>query len=188
MTHAELVIIAERWLLNAKSCGFVFRELHHFGSPEIPDALGFEPGNGCEQGTILVECKASRADFLSDAKKTFRKRSEAGVGAYRFYLSPTGIIQPEDLPEKWGLVWVGKRGKAQQMVGPKGNAWSHSGGDFHFAHRNLDAEWSMMASALRRLHIREVLPLIYDRPFEKTGKDGTSVRRHRKHQRTLVLI
>lgn len=165
MNHAELVAIAECWLLKSKSCGFVFRELRHVGSPEIPDALGFKPGNGCDHGSILVECKVSRADFLNDAKKAFRMRSESGVGAYRFYLCPSGIIHPEDLPEKWGLVWVDKRGKAQQVTGPKGNAWSHSGKDFHFAHRNLAAEWSMMTSALRRLHIHEVLPLIYDNPF-----------------------
>ncbi len=175
MTHADLVVIAERWLIKSKGCGFVFRELHHVGSPEIPDAIGFKPGSGYEHGSILVECKASRADFLADAKKAFRKRSESGVGAYRFYLSPAGVIKPEDLPARWGLIWVNERGKATQVVGPKGNCFSFSGADFHFSQRDLAGEWGMMTSALRRLHLREVLPLIYDNPFaEKNRTKPTS--------------
>lgn len=166
MTHAELVKIAEKWLLRTRKCAFAFTELSTINS-ETPDAIGFRDGQ-----SILVECKVSRSDFLSDAKKLFRRNPEIGVGAYRFYLCPAGLIRPEDLPPRWGLVWVNEKGKTRQVVGPKGNAWGYSGRAFVFSERNIQAEMTMMASALRRLHLRGVLPMIYEQP---TGVTWASV-------------
>lgn len=77
--------------------------------------------------SLLVECKASRTDFLSDAVKPSREntggenpgkagelpsskravkppRKTAGLGAYRFYMAPTSLLAPEELPEGWGLL------------------------------------------------------------------------------------
>ena len=69
MTHDQLVARAKHWLLNTYGCGFAFAELTACtNSGEIPDAIGFKYGH-----SILVECKTSRSDFLSDKKKTFRK-------------------------------------------------------------------------------------------------------------------
>lgn len=156
-THKELVKIAEKWLLGTRKCSFAFTELVCLATSEIPDAIGFRG-----DGSILVECKASRADFLADKKKIFRRNSWMGMGAYRFMLCPEGVIQPSDLPEKWGLIWVNGKGKARQIVGPKGNCWSYSGTDFHHAERSIQGEMGLMMSALRRLHLRGVLPLIYE--------------------------
>jgi hypothetical protein len=160
MNHDDLVKVAEKWLLGTRKCSFAFTELACLSTSEIPDAIGFRDGQ-----SILVECKTSRADFFADAKKYFRRNSYMGVGTYRFYLCPEGVIKPEDLPEKWGLVWVNEKGKPRQVIGPKGNAWSSQQAFHH--ERNLQAEWGMMASALRRLHLRGVLPMIYDNPFAK---------------------
>lgn len=168
MTHDDLVKIAEKWLLKTRKCSFAFRELVCNATSEIPDAIGFRDG-----GSILVECKVTRADFLSDKKKFFRLHGWQGAGTFRMYLCPEGIIKPEDLPPKWGLIWVDGRGKARQIVGPKGNAWSDS---VEFIHEsNLRAEHGMMASALRRLHLRGVLPLIYESPFPKPDKTSPVV-------------
>lgn len=160
MKHADLVKIAEKWLIGTRKCSFAFTELACIGTSEIPDAIGFRDGH-----SILVECKVSRSDFLADKKKIFRRNPWMGVGTYRMMLCPEGIIQPDDLPKKWGLVWVNSKGKARQVVGPKGNSWGYSGADF-WHERNTRAEYGMMASALRRLHIRGVLPMIYDNPFK----------------------
>lgn len=158
MTHQELVKIAERWLLGTKKCSFAFTELVCLATSEIPDAIGFQGGE-----SFLVECKVSRADFLSDAKKLFRRNPWMGMGVFRYYLCPAGIIQPTDLPEKWGLIWVNEKGKPRQIVGPKGNVWSTQQ-DFRHE-RNMQAEMGLMASALRRLHLRGVLPMIYLGPI-----------------------
>lgn len=49
---------------------------------ENPDVIGWAAG----AGSILIECKLSRSDFLKDAEKTVRKNPRAGMGQRRFYL------------------------------------------------------------------------------------------------------
>lgn len=124
---------------------------------ETPDSIGFKWGT-----SILIEAKSTRADFHADKKKIFRRNPWMGVGAYRFFICPEGLIMPEDLPEKWGLIWVDISGKSRQKVGPKGNIWSAYGKDFFFSDRNIQGEWTMMASALRRVELRGDLDKIYD--------------------------
>jgi hypothetical protein len=158
VTHAELVNIAERWLLGTRKCSFAFKELVCCASPEIPDAIGFHGGQ-----STLIECKTSRADFLADRKKMFRRNPFMGMGTFRYYLSPAGVIKPEELPEKWGLIYINENGKPRQVVGPKGNVWSSQKEFMH--ERNLQAEMGLMASALRRLHLRGVMPMIYENPY-----------------------
>ena len=158
-THKELVDIAEKWLLR-KNCGFVFKELSTF-SYEIPDAIGFR-----SDATILIECKTSRQDFKNDYKKIFRRNQKMGVGEYRFYLCPKDMIKPEELPDKWGLLYVSDKGKVRQKIGPKGNIW-HKVNKFTFTKRNIENETALMYSALRRLHLQGVIDKIYDSPWKK---------------------
>ena len=161
MSHDELTKIAERWLLKAKGCAFVFRELHTMAY-EIPDAIGFR-GAGI---SLLVECKASRADFLSDHKKPHRREPHEGMGDYRFYMCPTGLIKADELPDKWGLIYVTEAGRARQIAGPRSNIYSRlARGDnasYRFDYKNEYAEKYMLMSALRRMHLRGLLPTIYE--------------------------
>lgn len=115
-THGELVLQAGKWLQKRAvvpvrdykdrtgrhrrvKCHVVLLE-HGSGCPEIPDALGWGPANF----SILVECKTSRSDFRADAKKAWRTRPERGVGYYRYFLAPQGMIGVDEVPEKWGLL------------------------------------------------------------------------------------
>lgn len=149
MTHKDLVSIAERWLIGTRRCGAVITELMTAGI-ETPDVIGFRDGT-----STLVECKVSRSDFLADAKKPFRRHPWKGMGTYRFYLCPSGVITKDDLPEKWGLIWVNEKGKASMQVGPKGNIWSCQH-DFIFKEKNKHAEQAILVSALRRLLPRQI--------------------------------
>jgi hypothetical protein len=76
------------------------------------------------------------------------------MGTFRFYLCPAGIINARDLPEKWGLIWVDEKGKAQMQVGPKGNIWSVQE-QFRFDEKNHEAEQLLLVSALRRAQSRK---------------------------------
>lgn len=117
MTHAELVEISHRWLSHELQCSFVLREMRHLHDMgEIQDAPGIKISWG-EIGSILVECKATRADYLADRQKKFRQDSRGGVGAFRFFCAPGGIILPEDLPPRWGLVVVNGRRTLRMAVG-----------------------------------------------------------------------
>lgn len=107
LIHAELVKRAERWLRNVRRCGVVLCEVAA-GSGETPDAIGWRYGG---QQSVLVECKVSRADFLADKGKPFRKPDcQGAMGDERYYLAPAGIITLSDLPERWGLLEIVGRG------------------------------------------------------------------------------
>jgi hypothetical protein len=104
--HADLVAVAERWLRKAERCGVVLTECDGT-TAEIPDAIGWKCWGNV---SILVECKVSRPDFLADRRKPFRQVGGLGVGRFRYYLAPGGLLKPADLPPGWGwLEWTGSR-------------------------------------------------------------------------------
>ena len=114
--HNELVKIGKKWLLNQNgkrwSSGVVFGELVHSGM-ETPDVIGF-----ASYGSAIIEVKTSRADFSRDKNKMFRRYPDMGMGGYRFYLCPKDLIKKEELPEKWGLIYVDENKKARIIVEP----------------------------------------------------------------------
>ena len=64
--------------------------------------------------TTLVEVKTSHSDFIADKKKWCRSSAaeiaDKQLGNYRYYLCPEGIINIDEVPEKWGLlVYDGKK-------------------------------------------------------------------------------
>ena len=91
--------MAEQWLRRKYRCGIVLSE-QSCASGETPDVIGWK--NSCR--SVLIECKISRADFLADREKPWRKQPEAGMGCERFYLAPQGLIGPQELPKGWGLL------------------------------------------------------------------------------------
>src|SRR5215469_10424185 len=104
MNHAFLVARAVEWL-RRYGCGVVLSE-QACVSGEMPDAIGWK--RACH--SVLVECKVTRADFLADRAKPFRRKPELGVGSERFYLTPVGLLRREELPAGWGLLEVQGRG------------------------------------------------------------------------------
>jgi hypothetical protein len=92
--------MAARWLEGKRArCKLVLVEPRTAYGGEEPDAVGWT-GRG---RSIMVECKVSRADFLSDRRKRCRGRY-AGVGERRYYLAPRVVCTLADLPEGWGLL------------------------------------------------------------------------------------
>lgn len=148
MTHAELCERARRWLTSTARCPIVMVEfVTHLG--EIPDAIGFRNGG---RESIVIECKASRSDFLRDRHKRHRQPGRTALGAYRFFMCEPGVIDVADLPERWGLLLVtGRRVMLAAGMEPKRvywpaetDVWRHEA----CAHDNV-----VMFSALRRLQI-----------------------------------
>lgn len=154
MTHVVLVQIAYDWVLkNGYGCAFrEFRTLACNG--EFPDVIGF-----CSGGeSVVVECKVSRADFLADQKKRFRRTPELGMGSKRFYCAPAGLIKPEELPAGWGLLEVNQKAKVKAVVHP----WKDWKTRYDHNVKNWKAEHGLMYSALRRLHLRGRIEEVYD--------------------------
>ena len=172
MQHSTLVAMGVRWL--GRRCSVVLYEFAT-AADENPDVIGWASG----AGSVLIECKLNRSDFLRDAKKTVRKNPRAGMGQRRYYLCPTDVIQVKELPPKWGLLWITK-GQVIVMREARGHA-----------ERNLVAEVQFLSSMLRRAQIR-----IGSRPLSEwlrgenrfEAKRGVSPNRHqviRESSRTL---
>ena len=138
LTHKDLVVKGIKWLRSQSgkkwSAPLVFGELVTAGV-EIPDVIGFASG-----GSSLIECKTSKSDFKRDKKKMFRSVPQMGMGKYRFYMCPTGLIEKDDLPDSWGLLYVSEKGTVKLIVKPKAQ------------YCNLKAEHSYMYSIMRRTY------------------------------------
>ena len=135
LTHDKLVKKAIKWLWG-QGCVVVITEMA--GRSQEPDAIGF-----CTTYSILIECKASRSDFLSDKHKCHH-RAGYSMGSRRYYLAPKGMINPEELPEKWGL--LEPYGKGFTIIESAG--W--------FKDKSSGMEISLLVSAMRR--IRGMMP------------------------------
>lgn len=99
MTHKELVELAAKQLKKWRCLPICTELVSYTRSGEIPDAIGWTAA-----ASIMFECKTSRADFLRDREKPFRMCNNMGMGDFRFYLTPPGIIKDErELPPGWGL-------------------------------------------------------------------------------------
>ena len=154
MTHDKLVLRAEKWL-KQQGCGVTIRDPFraYATNGELPDAIGWRDGL-----SILIECKASRADFLADKNKPFRADPTKGMGDWRFYLCPPETIRTEDLPEGWGLLWATPK-TIKKIHGVPGNCGWWRGKPFEACKRS---ETMMLVSALRRMQIRGHLHEIYE--------------------------
>ena len=138
MTHNKLVERAVAWL-RSYGCGVVLSE-QSCASGETPDAIGWK--RGCH--SVTVECKISRADFLADREKPFRRKPEKGMGCERFYLTPAGLLAPENLPAGWGLLEL--RGRSVEMLcGSTGKLRAAVG---------FRREMNLLLASLRRVEVR----------------------------------
>lgn len=108
---------------------------------EQPDVLGIA---SCGE-SILLEVKTSRSDFLADKKKPWRANPQRGIGDFRAYLTPKGLLCPEEVPYGW-MLWevqgVNKptlkviKGRAKKIV--KNPVWGGTSTEYPYV--NCDSE------------------------------------------------
>lgn len=178
LTHRQVVEIAYKWLLKNGGVGIAFKELKSIDA-EIPDLIGFD-----SEQSILIEVKVSRSDFLSDKKKPHRAK---GMGNWRFYCCPKGLIKINELPAKWGLIYIDEKGKARieydcrrkkikeecvnercRQVYPEGFYYRVVRAAENWFEADVIAERRIMYTALRRLHLRGRIEEIYQTPDSLT--------------------
>jgi hypothetical protein len=140
--HNEIVAAAVRWL-RRNGCAAILADPFKAACSEQPDAIGWR-----DAVSMAVEVKASRSDFLADAKKPHRVDPARAVGDWRFYAAPAGVIRPDDLPMGWGLLeWDGRCLKPAHGV-PLGNCNWHAAPVRAAA--NKRAETQLLVSAIHR--------------------------------------
>lgn len=112
-SHSEIQDVVAVYLMTAGRIRIVCKESKS-KLKEVPDIFAVD-----RQGTYMVEVKVSHKDFLADNRKTFRRRPKEGVGKWRYYACPEGIIQPEEVPPRWGLIYVYEDGRVGIVKGKK---------------------------------------------------------------------
>ncbi len=142
MTHAELVQIGKRWLLR-NGCPYAITEVATAAS-ESPDIIGFRYGK-----SVLIEVKVSRSDFLADRKKHFREYPEMGMGNYRYYLAPKGLLQQREMPFKWVLLECSSNERISAKIKP--HLMSGEKGHVYWFESYQHAERQLLLSVVRRL-------------------------------------
>lgn len=151
VTHEYLRKVAMQYLKASKwdrskqvysgfGCTIVLSEIVS-ASGNIPDAIGWRYGR-----SVLIECKASRSDFLVDCKKPHRLKG-TGPGEERYYMAPKGLLFAQEMPEGWGLLEVD--GKAVDKVKICPDRTLDTEGERH--------EKIMLLSTIRRIRTREFL-------------------------------
>ncbi len=136
ITHADLVESAARWL-RKENC-IVITEMSD-GLGEKPDAIGWRIGWQVRGETTVIECKASRSYFLSDKRKS--SRQGLGMGDFRYYLAPEGLIAIHELPHMWGLLeYKNKRCHPRIAMQP-----------MEHQEKNVHSEMALLCTALRRI-------------------------------------
>ncbi|MFS2025190.1 adenylosuccinate synthase [Massilia sp. CT11-137] len=158
-SHQELCSLAVNWLQRAPrrsgpACQVAFSEAKGGWNGEIPDAIGFRTAAE-DEGSVVVEVKVSRSDYLADRAKAHRQDGALGMGLYRYYMAPEGIISVQELPQGWGLVEVSSKRVLRVLAGhvtvkrADQAAWRHE--------RALNREWLLLASMLSRVGNVEAL-------------------------------
>jgi hypothetical protein len=136
--HSKLCERAGAWLASRWKCAVVAVEPRAWAVQEEPDAFGWD----IDGGSHLVECKVGLADFLRDAHKPHR--GPKGMGTFRWYLAPKGVVPVDKLPPYWGLATVSGQMKRVVIERP---AW-----DRPFTDERAKREAGLLACIVRRTH------------------------------------
>jgi len=149
--HRELCLLAAKWLRSKprfadarqsdpRPCPWVAVELVT-SCPESADVFGWTYWT-----SVLIEVKVSRSDFLADTKKPFRQTPEDGLGTFRYYFCPAGLINHDEVPANWGLLWL-RNGRIDVMKKPTPQV------------ANTSATTTILTSIMRREGVK---PRIFD--------------------------
>lgn len=84
-----------------------------------------------------------------------------GVGDFRYYMAPPGIIKPDELPKNWGLLEVHSKIIRVIAEAKKFSFWAIGFSAWR--------ERPLLISALRRVKLRGDLEKIYNQPLVSAG-------------------
>lgn len=94
-----------------------------------------------------------RSDFLADRKKPFRADPSRGLGLYRYYLAPKGLLRAFEMPTVRGLLGV-SGGRVFLSCGHEPKSWPQGHNPWAFECRFHAGEMQMLLSAMNRIKMR----------------------------------
>ncbi|EOZ8645446.1 hypothetical protein ACQWTT_001197 [Acinetobacter baumannii] len=158
LSHRELCEIGANWLRssNYHNCKSILIDGGSF--EERPDVIGFRYRRP-PYGSVLLEAKISKSDFLNDKTKPHRQDGK-GMGKWRYYICPKGLILPEEIPPLWGLLYVSDAGRVKVIKGVfetknTGREISEAYEKFQFPKYDLELESRLLAVNLQAMLYNE---------------------------------
>ena len=149
MSHSLCVRMAAEYM--RKRADVVLPEFFCHNA-ELPDVIAFT-----SRYSTVIECKVLRSDFLKDRNKPFRINQNSGMGDFRYYCAPKGLIKPEELPLNWGLIEILPSNK-MRMARDSNTAFK----------KNIEAEHYLLFYYARRAYYAGVHSAV----LEYRGFDG----------------
>jgi hypothetical protein len=119
--HAKLIEQAAEYLRNEGVTRILTEpNATKYGAKgeELPDVFGSRGYH-----TVVIECKASHADFKADQRKPSRRGVSRGIGVHRLYCCPEYLIESHEVPEGWGLLYATAEG-LREVIAPHVHGYS----------------------------------------------------------------
>lgn len=100
--HKKLKDIGMIWLRD-KCIDLVSKEVKYKNIRSIADVVGI---NYKRKEVRIIECKASREDYFRDKKLMQLSESYYMHCQYFYILCPENILNVNDVPKEYGLLWL----------------------------------------------------------------------------------
>lgn len=140
-THIELCKRAERWLRGTKRCSFTMIEQPHAYLPEVPDVIGWSPGDRVGTSCHVVECKTSAQDCSADKRKKHAQWGES-MGDFRWIFAPGGMLTVAQIPPLHGLAEVrGNKIYIVKHAPPRDKTWARLEAEVTYLRVELCDQW-----------------------------------------------
>jgi hypothetical protein len=105
--HQKLQNKAVRYLWD-KNCWITKQEVPVY--PGVCDVWGIKS----DRETYAIEVKVSKNDGRSHSQKY--KEYHSGMANYHYIMCPPGILFPDQIDDKWGLLWYSGEDKEGKIV------------------------------------------------------------------------
>lgn len=80
------------------------------GQPRYIDFFAFNVWPSSNYRTVAYEVKVSRSDFLNEIKDPLKRKPSEEFASECYFVVPTGLVKPDEVPEGWGLMTAGDGG------------------------------------------------------------------------------
>lgn len=112
--HAHLKKLGLSFL-KEKVTDLVCTEVDFNNSWSIADCVGL---NFKRKEVRVIEVKATKGDYKRDTKLFGEKTSYFYHAHYSYIMCPTNVIQPDELPHGYGLLWVDENDRIEVVKKP----------------------------------------------------------------------
>lgn len=102
--------------IKTKCTDLCSKEVKYRNIRSIADAVGI---NFKRKEVRIIEVKATKADYIRDKKLMDIEKSYYKHCHYFYIMCPDNIIQPEDVPKEYGLLWVNEANEVTVKRNPK---------------------------------------------------------------------